>query len=287
MTRRRTASTAATVATVATVDDPALAEDRRFATLHLRLGQLSLARAELDDLHRRGALDDTSLADLAEARWRTDDADGAAAAAADHLASGGRRPIALVIAAETAAAAGRPGEASAHVEAVRPIDALTLDALFAGMPRRAFWPSALSEPVVSPAALTDAVGSHHRAGPAPAMAGLWGDEPPDGAGAVEGTAGAASAAFEAPASELDRARAELGSDDPEDAARGLARLALLLRLDPTLAPAVIGAVGIRRDVGALLVRGDANRLLGRHLEAEAAFAAAGRALDSPDRRGRT
>jgi hypothetical protein len=79
-----------------------------------------------------------------------------------------------------------------------------------------------------------------------------------------------------PRAELERAREELGSK-PE---RAYLRLALALRADPTLAPAVLDAVHLRRDAAAAMLRGDAQRLLGRHLEAEAAFDAAAETLES-------
>ena len=88
-----------------------------------------------------------------------------------------------------------------------------------------------------------------------------------------------------PADELARARAELSSGIADEAIRGAARLALALRLDPALAPAVLDALRTRRDPAALLVRGDAYRLLGRHLEAEASLHAAAEALDTADPRG--
>ena len=62
--------------------------------------------------------------------------------------------------------------------------------------------------------------------------------------------------------------------------RALLRLGLVLRADPTLAPAVLDAIHLRREPAAALLRGDAERLLGRHLEAEAAFDAAAEALES-------
>ena len=70
-------------------------------------GQLTLARAELEDLLRRDALDAPGLAALAEARWRTGDAAGAADAAFTHLEAGGADDVALCIAAEAAASDGR------------------------------------------------------------------------------------------------------------------------------------------------------------------------------------
>jgi hypothetical protein len=82
--------------------------------------------------------------------------------------------------------------------------------------------------------------------------------------------------------ELDRARGELSSGVAADAARGIARLALVLRLDPALAAAVLDVLQVRRDPAALLLRGDAYRLLGRHLEAEAALQAASQALGALD-----
>lgn len=282
------------------------AEDRRLATLHLRLGGLALARAELEDLRRRAELDGPGLADLAEARWRSGDLDGAAMAALDHLAAGGSRPIARAIAAEAAAAAGRPGEARAHVDALGPIEAEALEHLFAGMPRRALWPSAPSAPI-EPAdtmfggdrarvpARQRPVAERPRAAPAvddaappataqPAMAGLWADDEP---GLADLAAKPRRQGPGEPAEELTWAREELASGDPADTARGLARLALVLRLDSALAARVLDALGPARDATALLVRGDACRLLGRHLEAEAAFAAAARALEGPGRPARS
>jgi hypothetical protein len=281
-----------------------LAEDRRLATLHLRLGDLALARAELEDLHRQEALDAPGLADLAEARWRSGDLEAAEAAATDHLAAGGSRPIARAIAAEAATAAGRPGEARAHVEALGPVDAEALEHLFAGMPRRAFWPSAPNAPIEPPETmfgtdrartpgrgrpaaerLTAAPSPHADAPPTvgqPRMDGLWTDDEP---GLVD-PAAATRRRPAAPAEELVRAREELASGDSGASARGLARLALVLRLDPALAADVLGALGPGRDAATMLVRGDACRLLGRTLEAEAAFAAAARALDEPGRPAR-
>jgi len=49
---------------------------------------------------------------------------------------------------------------------------------------------------------------------------------------------------------------------------------------PDHAPAVLDAINLRREPDAALLRGDAQRLLGRHLEAEAAFDAAAETLES-------
>ena len=68
--------------------------DLVLARVHLRLGQLALARAELEDLCRPDMPSTPSgLADLAEARWRTGDCAGAGEAARAHLepAAGRRR----------------------------------------------------------------------------------------------------------------------------------------------------------------------------------------------------
>jgi len=62
------------------------------------------------------------------------------------------------------------------------------------------------------------------------------------------------------------------------------RLRSAARIDPTLAPAVLDAISLRREPAAELIRGDAQRLLGRHLEAEAAFARTADWLDHPDTR---
>ncbi len=79
-----------------------------------------------------------------------------------------------------------------------------------------------------------------------------------------------------PQEEIVRARGELETR-PE---RAFVRLALVLRHDPTFAPAVLELLRLRREPTAALVRGDAQRLLGRHLEAEAAFDAAAESLEA-------
>jgi hypothetical protein len=293
-----------------------VADDVRIATLHLRLGQLTLARAELEDLFGRDALDSHGLAALAEARWRTGDADAATEAAEAHLEGGGTDPIAICIAADAAAAAGRPGDARILMDRLPAADAVGLDALFAGMPRRAFWPAGpvdrseldeIRREALPGDQLTDAQTQAYRrpsapnattAGPAeappgaPARAvpgprevleasGAWADiaaqmATGDAARAATARVARRHKAQMDPRAELDRAREELGSK-PE---RAYLRMALALRADPTLAPAVLDAVHLRRDAAAAMLRGDAQRLLGRHLEAEAAFDAAAETLDA-------
>ena len=352
-------------------------DDVRIARVHLRMGQLTLARAELEDLLRRDALDVDGLAALAEARWRTGDAGPAADAAMAHLENGGLDDVSLCIAAEAVAADGRLEEARVLMDRLPVSDAATLDTLFAGMPRRAFWAagpvdrsdleelrretdtkvfgrSMLSREAAAEdrragsaagrAGAEDRAGAGRGAGRGASRAGgagggdgdLAGDEEPDAtegpsravpgprdvieatgsvawaaASKVAGVAGAAGhAAAEAaasvagaaagaafgrggrgresgratgsrikgqldPAAELARAREELGHK-PD---RAFMRLALVLRHDPTLAPAVLDALHLRREPMAALLRGDAQRLLGRHLEAEAAFDSAAESLD--------
>lgn len=268
-------------------------EDVRLARLHLRLGMHAVARAELEDLGGRGALDKDGLAVLAEARWRTGDLEGAADVAEAHLGAGGSDPVAIVIAAEAAAVAGDATDARALVDRLRGLDPATLDAIFAGIAHRAHWPGApapagatTGPPAAAPASAGTAPAyppPRASAVPGPAQvleshAGLWDDEPSAAAAAAAASAPQPTAptwveparakGHADPEQELEAARDELDVA-PE---RGLLRLALVLRLDPTMAPDVLEAVRLRREPAALVLRGDAERLLGRHLEAEAAFA---------------
>lgn len=302
------------------------ADDVRVARVHLRLGQLTLARAELEDLLRRDALDAQAMAALAEARWRTGDAAGAADAALTHLEAGGADDVALCIAAETAASEGRATEARALMDRLPAADAATLDALFAGMPRRAFWPagpvdrtdldelrrgadgrgagrsapgpSGLVPPRARPADALDRASATDAAtdvrsvpGPRDVIEATSGTDwdaaavrPPAESGQpqVERTTpdlpihrGRRLKGQLDPQVEIVHARADLDSR-PE---RAFLRLALVLRHDPTFAPAVLELLRLRREPTAALVRGDAQRLLGRHLEAEAAFDAAAESLE--------
>lgn len=286
-------------------------DEVRLARLHLRVGMLPLALAELEDLERRGQLDGQTRSLLAEARWRSGEAEGAAAAARAHLDAGGSDPVALCIAAEAAAAEGRPGEARSLMDRLGPPDAAALDALFAGMPRRAFWPSAPvdgGEEETLFGEMGRATGGRAEGAaaspdrtrietPKPARAEpresaipgpkqvldaterLW----PDAATSAQDASAspardrrgeAIRALAQDPVAELQRARAEL----PADPDRALLRLAITLRLDATLAPAVLDLIAGRSEPAAALIRGDAQRLLGRHLEAEAAFASAAASL---------
>jgi hypothetical protein len=302
------------------------AEDLVLARLHLRLGMLTLARAELEDLATREALDLGGLAALAEVRWRSGDLDSAMDAAASHLEAGGSDPIALIIAVESSAAEGRPAEARRLMDRLGPVDPAGLDVLFGGMPRRAFWPAVpgateaptlfpegtsggpsstrptidgASVPVrrdIAPPAARSAgspLAGSPLPGPPPRLVpgpsdvlaatppGLW-DADVAGAGSSSDARSHRPGAdtprrriHTDPRAELDLARDEL-DDDPDQA---FLRLGLALRLDPTLAADVLEVVEHRGEPAASLLRGDVERLLGRHLEAEAAFAEAADALD--------
>jgi hypothetical protein len=214
----------------------------RLARAHLRLGSVALARAELEALSAHGLLDDDALLDLAEARWRTGDLPGAGVAAISLVDRGRDDAIALVIAAEAIAGAGRP--TLARRLATRATDASSaeqLATLFAGMPRSSIWP-----------AEADAAA-----------------EPDDATGVGVAGAGVPSSA---PAAAIDAyagGRAALAAGDKVQAAM---RLSVAMRLEPGFAEAVLDAVGPRATEPALaLVAGDALRLLGRETEARAAF----------------
>jgi len=228
----------------------------RVARLHLRTGALSLARAELETLAGAGTLDDEALLDLAEVRWRTDDLTGAGEAAAAYLASGRVALIALVVAAEATAALGRPGEARRLAGKALELAGGDLDPVFAGMPRSDVWPRQPAERVAGTPAVAVTSG--------PVVAVPM---------AAPETGGATPEALPDPGAELDAARAALAAGDRSGAA---IRLAVVLRLAPALAPAVLDAAGTEPGREFDLVRGDALRLVGRESQARRAFAAAAR-----------
>ena len=128
----------------------------RLARVHLRLGSLSLARAELEALGNRDLLDDDGCLDLAEARWRTGDLAAAGDAAGALVDRGRDDTIAMVIAAEATAAQGRPGEARRlAARALAGLD-VPLELLFAGMPRSSIWPAEAAEGGMPAVAVTGA-----------------------------------------------------------------------------------------------------------------------------------
>lgn len=233
----------------------------RLARLHLRMGALPLARAELEALAGRSMLDDDALLDLAEVRWRTGDLAGAGEAANALLGRGRGDALALVIAAETVAAVGRPGEARRlAARALETVDG-PLDALFAGIPRSSIWPAvqamtaeedvaAPGEPIATRLPAWGATG---------ATPGRATDDETDPAPASPGAAEAYAGG-----------RAALGAGDDVTAA---VRLAVAMRLEPAFARDVLDAISERAmtDVTLALVAGDALRLLGRESEALEAY----------------
>ncbi len=284
------------------------ASELRLARLHLRTGSLGLARAELETLAGAGALDDEALLDLAEVRWRTDDLTGAGEAAAAYIAGGRIALIALVVAAEATAALGRPGEARRlAARALEMVDG-AIDPVFAGMPRSDVWPKrqvervppgpangatvtvstasgglpAAGPPIGAPVASVAAV-----AGAGPIAGGTAAGSPAPGSPApaspstgpieVAVPMAAAEAGRDAgepmpdPQSELAAARTALAAGDRSGAA---IRLSIVLRLAPSLAPAVLDLAAAEPGPEFDLVRGDALRLVGRESQARRSFAAA-------------
>ena len=211
----------------------------RLARLHLRMGSLALARAELESFAGAGTLDEAALVDLAEVRWRTGDLAGAGEAARAALGRGVEDPLAYVIAAEAIAAMGRPAEAKRLAgPALEGMD-VTLDTLFAGMPRSSVWPGD-PEPEVGP---SEAVRAREEE-----------DRSPASAAAAEAFAGG---------------RGALAAGDVPLAAL---RLSVAIRLEPKFAQGVLTAIGERgREPMLALVAGDALRLLGREHDALEAY----------------
>jgi tetratricopeptide (TPR) repeat protein len=235
----------------------------RLAGLHVRMGSLALARAELESLAGRGMLDEPALLDLAEVRWRTGDLAGAGEAANALLARDRDDPLALVIAAESVSALGRPGEARRlAARALEGIDG-PLEPLFAGIPRSMVWPAdAVDDP-----------------SPVGGDAGEPLARPPAAAGSTAPRTQAGSPASTGAAEAFAGGRAALGAGDTAQAA---VRLSVALRLEPGYARDVLAAVGSQKvDPALALVAGDALRLLGRESEALAAFDLARGHVHSP------
>ena len=250
----------------AAVDDPEppIADGARptalqLARIHLRMGSLALARAELESFAGAGTLDDPALLDLAEARWRTGDLAGAGEAATAAIGRGVDDPLAFVIAAESVAALGRPAAARRLAGRATETVGGSLDGLFGGMPRSTIWPP---DPVPDPDG-SDATDALSVVRPRPAS-GPDRESGPASAAAAEAFAGG---------------RAALAGGDVATAAL---RLGVAIRLEPAFAQGVLDAIGDRASEAALaLVSGDALRLLGREHEALAAFdVARGRVADA-------
>jgi tetratricopeptide (TPR) repeat protein len=243
--------------------------DLLLARAHLRLGQYSFARAELETLAVRGEMDGDGLADLAEARWRTGELPGAGEAAQAHLDAGGDRTSAFVIAAEAAVADGRVADAQRLADRVLQ-GGDDLDTIFAGLPRSRVW--RVAGPSDEP---TDER-------PAEAPAGVTPDGGLTPAAAAAPTPGdAQTVVVETGSGGAHRLIAFAATALRDDRSRAAVELALVLRSEPSLAPAVLELIarapdgGPSRSAAALeVVRGDAYRLIGRPREAEQAYARA-------------
>lgn len=268
------------------------------ARMHLRLGLHALARTELEILATERALDAAGQVDLAEVRWRTGDLPAAGSAASIALEGGDSSTMALLVAAEAAAALGRPNEARRLAnQAMERIDG-GIDALFAGMPRSAVWPADAEEPPPVAATLfhqepppkvslragdTDpsvvaeraAAGEERHAGSSgtPGAVGFWDSD---------GGNGKSLDALPDPAGELDAARAALAAGALDEA---VLRFGLALRLAPALAPAILEATDGISGPAVSVIRGDAYRQVGLETEAKRAYAAAAWSGER-DRRGR-
>lgn len=261
--------------------------DLVLARVHLRLGALALARAELETLAGRDALDHEGLVDLAEVRWRTGDVVGGGEAAAAALQYGDQPLLALVVAAEAAMDRGRPSEARRYAQQALAVGSETVEPIFAGMPRANVWPvDPMTPPPVAPTLFDDPRGlplaSTTPAGAATASDGAplidggsaaTPDFDPPTIGLWDATDQGAPAPSPLPAPEE---ALELGRAALQDGRRHEAAVAfgLVVRLAPALAPAVVAALAHDRSAELALTRGDALRLVGRETEALRAFAEA-------------
>jgi hypothetical protein len=262
------------------------------------LGSLALARVELETLAGLGRLDAAGLVDLAEVRWRTGDLGGAGEAAAAALRMDERLPVALIIAAEAAAAIGRPSESRRL--AGKAVECLTdpIDSIFAGMPRSGAWPADAAEPPPTAGTLfhqetgdpdakaasadddeeprPPAAGARGRAGDARETTdGIAGRAAAPAAGPMtlgfwdsEDDTDPASGELPDPAHELEAGRAALVAGKHDEAAL---RLGLALRLAPALAPVILEATEGARSAIITVLRGDAYRLAGHETEAQRAY----------------
>jgi hypothetical protein len=234
--------------------------DLRLSRVHLRLGSLELARAELEAAAGAGGLDGPALLDLAEVRWRTGDVAGAGVAASAYRATGGDALLALVVETEAAAAAGHLSEARRLAAEAVGRAGVSLDGVFAGLPRSTVWPLDPGERPVPVGTLFGAVGSSGVGGPGSAEADAGGTEKVDAeavpsAGnatvpglweplaAADAEAMADAAAVDATAGTTDGLADARSALEQGDDAGAAAALAELLRRRPDLAAAVLGALG--------------------------------------------
>ncbi len=273
----------------------------RVASLHLRMGQHALARAELEAFAGRGRLDEQALLDLAEVRWRSGDLVGATEAAGALLARGQEPLLALVIAAEGYATSGRPTEARRLALRAVELAGEGLESVFAGMPSGRIWPdgSLPAAPLADAADDLAATGDPELMGlaaprvPEPEAAPDAEPEPvfeaepdpdPESEAVAADEDGVAAQAAEA------EAEAAMPAPSPADNAIAAAAAAiqngridqasllfgLALRIDPSTAAYVLVQLDAPSyDPRLALVEGDALQLLGRDAEARDAYNRAG------------
>jgi hypothetical protein len=279
------------------------AADLVLARIHLRLGSLGLARAELEAMAGRNQLDIDGIRDLAEARWRTGDLAGAGDAASAYLEQRPDDPLALLISAEMQSHLGRPGEARRIAARVIEQNNARVDEMFAGMPRSSVWPAesgAASEPAGTlfddvadasswlgaglPSANDVRMASERSDSGDPGVAPAEPAAEPDGPRLWDHAETAAPTLPDA-SELLARARKALDAERPGQAA---ASLSLAIRAEPSLAPAVLDLLAGRQEPVLALVRGDSHRIVGHEAEAlrdyVAAVAAIGMERSSDSRR---
>lgn len=284
------------------VDDPAL--KIRLARIHLRTGSLFLARAELESLAAREQLDTAAHLDLAEARWRTGDLQGAGEAAAAYLADGGPEALGFVISAEAFALANRLDDARHHAAYALERHPSELDLVFAGMPRRAAWPaSAWSTPepeartaapvaavhpivaqapeipvVAEPSA--EPIAARQEEAPRPARVPEPAPAPETMVAETPSTSDTPSMPEARPEEAAAVAEVEAGCENLRAGAPMMAALhfSVAIRLAPACAGSVLEAIGDRQDLPLQLVRGDAQRLLGLEADAGSTYLSVASAL---------
>ncbi len=271
------------------------AADLVLARLHLRLGQYGLARAELESMAGRNLLDEEGIRDLAEVRWRTGDLPGAGDAALAYLESRADDALALAITAEVQAHLGRPAEARRLAGRALANHDGSIETIFAGMPRSSVWPVEPGGPVEPAGTLFADLAATPQPAPGTQRVVTTRREPeaesdadqPDSPGFWGLDVETLAPVLPDPGELLSRARAALDGGRPGQAAAGIA---LALRAEPSLAPAVLDMIAGRSEPVLALVRGDAHTIVGHEAEALRDYVAAVDAIDaqrrSDDRRAR-